>query len=91
MLNVLVRLSSFACMFMYAGIGSCIFPRGPSISTVLPIAFLLASLPAFIIGGGKIVKRTSGGNESGALPIFERHNGVLEKARVNCFEAIVAV
>lgn len=34
------------------------------------------------------MKRTSGGSDRGALPIFERHSGVLLKARVNCFEAM---
>lgn len=32
---------------------------------------------------------TSGGTESGALPIFDRHNRVVEKDRMVCRAAVV--
>ena len=57
-----------------------ILPNGPSISTVLLGSLRLTTwLRTFTGGGSSILNVTSGGTESGARPILERHRVLVEK------------
>ena len=62
-----------------------ILPNGPSISTVAPGWFLLTRALWEGRGGSMTRKVTSGGSDSGALPIFDWQLGVVEKREVCCW------
>lgn len=56
-----------------------ILPSGPWISTLRRGSLRLMFRPCVVGGGSRTRNVTSGGKESGARPILERHWGVVEK------------